>query len=156
MNRFHKLDDIQLAARVKSLKHDVDDFRARALKEAAALESAGRSLIGNPLHQRLTSILTFLGDELRSAEAEVRRRAADAAVQRRRSLKEAVLEAFQSIWPIRYHPARQAPAFMAPARQANDALRDTRSTAQASRSATPATPTSGARSLSTRSSHDRT
>jgi hypothetical protein len=101
MNRLHKLDDIQLSERVRSLKHDVEDFHTRALKEAAALECAGRSIIGNPLHQRLTSILGFLRDELASAEAEVWRRAADAAVQPRRSVKQAVVDALRSIWPIR-------------------------------------------------------
>ena len=97
MNRLHKLDDIQLAERVQRLRHDVEDFQTRARKESAALERAGRSIAGNPLHQRLTSILTFLRDELASAEAEVRRRATAAAVQPRRSLKQAVLDACNAL-----------------------------------------------------------
>ena len=76
MDRFKVMNDVQLHKHLRRLERDVEDFRVRAAREAAALERNGRSVISDPLHQRLTSIHSFLRDQLILAEREMERRKA--------------------------------------------------------------------------------
>ena len=82
MDRLRNLDDAGLEAQVKRLERDAEDFRQRASLEAASLERAGRYADSDPLHQRLTSIHTFLQSELRRARQELARRTASSRVRR--------------------------------------------------------------------------
>lgn len=81
MDRLKVMDGVQLQEHLRRLERDVEDFRARAATEAATLEHNGRSVISDPLHQRLTSIHAFLRDQLMLAEKEIGRREA-AAIER--------------------------------------------------------------------------
>ncbi|HEX2825833.1 MAG TPA: hypothetical protein VHP37_05765 [Burkholderiales bacterium] len=70
------MDDVQLHEEMHRLERDAEDFRVRAASVAATLEHSGRSVISDPLHQRLTSIHAYLRDELKGARQEAERRAA--------------------------------------------------------------------------------
>ena len=86
MERLKTMDDTQLRNELLRLERAVEDFRVRAAAAAAAAERSGRSVISDPLHQRLTSIHEFLGERLKDAEDLVRKRAAGAPARRRWSL----------------------------------------------------------------------
>ena len=75
MKRSSTTRDSHLHETIERLKRDVEDFAARAAREASALEREGRPILSNPLHQRLTSIRNHLSAQLREAEDEVARRA---------------------------------------------------------------------------------
>jgi hypothetical protein len=90
MNRLRTMRDAHLHDTIGRLKRDVEDFTARAAREASALEREGRPIGSNPLHQRLTSIRNHLSEQLRQAEEEVARRANLAATRRAWSLRTAL------------------------------------------------------------------
>jgi hypothetical protein len=76
VDRLKAMNHVQLHKHLRRLERDVEDFRVRAAREAVALECNGRSVISDPLHQRLTSIHSFLRDQLILAEREMERRKA--------------------------------------------------------------------------------
>jgi hypothetical protein len=86
VERLEIMDDVRLQRELRRLERDVDDFRARAAAAAAAAERSGRSVISDPLHQRLTSIQEFLGDRLKDGRTIARKRATAASARSRWSL----------------------------------------------------------------------
>jgi len=73
---------------IRRLTRDVEDFTARARKEAVALEREGRAVLSDPLHQRLATIRDHLRDQLRTAQVELARRERAAAKPNRRSFRQ--------------------------------------------------------------------
>lgn len=107
MKRLKAMDDIQLQKELRRLERDVEDFRARAAHAAAAAVSGGRSVVSDPLHQRLASIHDFLGERLKDAQALARTRAAGADARPRWSLgslfqANGAASAVPAIAPIEY------------------------------------------------------
>ena len=90
MDRLRTMHDADLHGAIRRLKRDVEDFRARAAKEASAVKRDGRDTIGDPLHQRLASIRDYLSEDLRHAESELARRMRAAARRPAWSWREAV------------------------------------------------------------------
>lgn len=75
---------------IRRLIRDVEDFTARAGKEALTLEREGRSVLSNPLHQRLATIRDHLREQLRMAQLERARRERAASKPTRRSFRQAL------------------------------------------------------------------
>jgi hypothetical protein len=93
VERLKIMDDVQLQKELRRLERDVEDFRARAAAAAAAAERSGRSVISDPLHQRLTSIREFLANRLQDGRTIARTRATAASARSRWSLRSLFQEA---------------------------------------------------------------
>jgi hypothetical protein len=90
VHRLRTMDDVQLHKHLRRLERDVEDFRLRAATTAAAAERNGRSVMSDPLHQRLASIHAFLREQMTHAANELKRRDAAAAARPRSSLRSAL------------------------------------------------------------------
>ena len=89
MTRLKTISDAALRAEIQRLKRGVEDFSARAEREAAALEREGRPIMSAPLHQRLTLIRNDLRTQLTRAEDELARRTQPTTKRRPWSLRTA-------------------------------------------------------------------
>jgi hypothetical protein len=89
MTRLKTMSEAALRGEIQRLKRSVEDFSARAEREAAALEREGRPSISAPLHQRLTLIRNDLRKQLTRAEDELARRAKSTPKRRPWSLRTA-------------------------------------------------------------------
>ena len=81
MERLKLMNDVELRKELRRLERDVADFGARAAAAAAAAERSGRSVISDPLHQRLTSIHEFLAGRLKDGRTIVGKRSAAASAR---------------------------------------------------------------------------
>jgi hypothetical protein len=84
VDRIKAMDNVQLHKELRRLERDVEDFRVRAATVEAMLERSGRSVMSDPLHQRLTSIHEFLRRQLEDAGKEAAKRAAAPRARPRR------------------------------------------------------------------------
>jgi hypothetical protein len=81
------MNDLQMHKELRRLERDVEDFRVRAAAVKATLEHSGRSVMSDPLHQRLSSIHEFLRDRLKDVQKEATKRAAAAPASPGSSVK---------------------------------------------------------------------